>query len=190
MSLTREELTALMGAPRIPEIIYRYTRYHLGATVEFLKQCDTLYGMPLMESDDMKAVIDTLEGELPKEDTSAFSYDRRTKAGRENGQNGGGRISYDDLSDRYDDLNRRSLGDRTEEGQELRAMIRAFIEQEGLAVRVTRSTSNSELLDLIYDEMMGPEPESHEPAAPEEEDAGQEDVPQPEERAERPRRRR
>ena len=77
--LTKEELTALMGAPRIPEIIYRYTRYHLGATVEFLKQCDGIYGMSLMETDEMKTVIDTLDGELPKEDISAFSFDRRTK---------------------------------------------------------------------------------------------------------------
>lgn len=188
--LTREELTALMGAPRIPDIIYRYTRYHLGATVEFLKQCDALYGMSLMETDDMKAVIDTLEGELPKEDTSAFSFDRRTKDSRENGQNGSGRISYDDLSDRYEELRRQSLGDRTEEGQELRTLIRAFIEQEGLTVRVTRSTSNSDLLDMIYDEIMGPEPENREEEAPEEEDAKQEDEPQPEERTERPRRRR
>lgn len=190
VSLTREELTALMGAPRIPDIIYRYTRYHLGATVEFLKQCDALYGMSLMQTDDMKSVIDTLEGELPKEDTSAFSFDRRSKAGRENGQNSSGRISYDDLSDRYEELNSRSLGDRTEEGQELRSLIRTFIEQEGLTVRVTRSTSNSELLDMIYDEIMGPEPESHEAAAPEEEDTEQEDEPQPAQRAERPRRRR
>lgn len=64
--LTKEELTALMGAPRIPEIIYRYTRYHLGATVEFLKQCDGIYGMSLMETDEMKTVIDTLDGELPR----------------------------------------------------------------------------------------------------------------------------
>lgn len=190
VSLTREELTALMGAPRIPDIIYRYTRYHLGATVEFLKQCDTLYGMSLMETDDMKAVIDTLEGELPKEDTSAFSYDRRTKDNRENGQNGSGRISYDDLSDRYEELRRQSLGDRTEEGQELRAMIRSFIGQEGLSVRVTRSTSNGELLDLIYDEMMGPEPEDSEDDESEEDDAVQEEAPQPDERTERPRRRR
>ena len=188
--LSREELTALMGAPRIPDIIYRYTRYHLGATVVFLKQCDTLYGMSLMETDDMKAVIDTLEGELPKEDTSAFSFDRRTKDNKENGQNGNGRISYDDLSDRYEELRRQSLGDRTEEGQELRSLIRAFIEQEGLSVRVTRSTSNSELLDMIYDEIMGPEPENGEGPVPEEEDTVQGDEPQPEERTERPRRRR
>lgn len=189
VSLTREELTALMGAPRIPDIIYRYTRYHLGATVEFLKQCDALYGMSLMDTDDMKAVIDTLEGELPKEDTSAFSFDRRTKDNKENGQNGSGRISYDDLSDRYEELRRQSLGDRTEEGQELRSLIRAYIEQEGLAVRVTRSTSNSELLDMIYDKIMGPEPESGDEADSGEETM-QEDEPQPAERTERPRRRR
>ena len=65
LPLSREELTALLAAPRIPEIIYRYTRYHLGATVEFLKQSDTLYGMNLMESDEMKEVIATLAAELP-----------------------------------------------------------------------------------------------------------------------------
>ncbi|MTU95960.1 hypothetical protein GMD70_23310, partial [Parabacteroides merdae] len=155
-----------------------------------LKQCDALYGMSLMETDDMKAVIDTLEGELPGEDTSAFSYDRRTKDSRENGQNSAGRISYDDLSDRHGELCRLSLGDRTEEGQELRSLIRAFIEQEGLSVRVTRSTSNGELMDMIYDEMMGPEPESHEPEDPEGEDTAREDEPLPTERTERPRRRR
>ncbi len=189
ISLTREELTALMSAPRIPDIIYRYTRYHLGATVEFLKQCDALYGMALMGTEDMKAVINTLEGELPKEDTSTFSFDRRTKDNKENGQNGSGRISYDDLSDRYEELHRLSIGDRTEEGQELRSLIRAYIEQEGLDVRITRSTPNSELLDMIYDEIMGPEPESGDEA-----DSGEEtmpeDEPQPAERTESPRRRR
>ena len=108
--LTKEELTALMGAPRIPEIIYRYTRYHLGATVEFLKQCDGIYGMSLMETDEMKTVIDTLDGELPKEDISAFSFDRRTKDNRENGREGGG-ISLDDLFERYDELQRQELGE-------------------------------------------------------------------------------
>ncbi|MCS2656174.1 hypothetical protein NXV26_09850 [Bacteroides fragilis] len=105
----------------------------------------------------MKTVIDTLDGELPKEDTSAFSFDRRTKDNRENGREGGG-ISLDDLFERYDELQRQELGDKTEEGQELRAMIRGYIEQEGLSVRVTRSTSNRELLDPIESEMEGPKP--------------------------------
>ena len=177
-----------MGAPRIPEIIYRYTHYHLGATVEFLKQCDGIYGMSLMETDEMKTVIDTLDGELPKEDTSAFSFDRRTKDNRENGREGGG-ISLDDLFERYDELQRQELGDKTEEGQELRAMIRGYIEQEGLSVRVTRSTSNRELLDLIESEMEGPKPgDEPEDALGEEEEEEQPE--ETEERAGRPRRRR
>lgn len=149
-SLSKEELLALMGAARIPEIIYRYTRYHLGATVEFLKQCDGLYGMELMAGDEMKDAVARLNEELPKEDTSEFSFDRRSKDNKDHasGANGGG-LSLDDLFDRFDELQEQDLGDKTGEGQELRAMIRTYIEQEGLPVRVTRSTSNKDLLDMI-----------------------------------------
>ena len=184
--LTREELTALLGAPRIPEIIYRYTRYHLGATVEFLKQCDGIYGMRLMETDEMKEVIQQLSDELPKEDTSSFSFDRRTKDNKDNVQDGTG-ISLDDLLEYYDELRRQDLGDKTEEGQELRAMIRSYIEQEALSVRVTRSTSNRELLELIESEMEGPKPTDTPEDAPREEEHR---LAETEERAERPRRRR
>ena len=159
LPLSREELTALLGAPRIPEVIYRYTRYHLGATVEFLKQCDTLYGMNLMESDEMKQIVDTLAGELPKEDTSEFSFDRRSKDNKENEQSGNGPLSLDDLFERYEELQEQGLGDKTEEGQELRAMIRGYIDQERLPIRITRSTSNRELLDMIEHEIEGPKPE-------------------------------
>ena len=159
LPLSREELTALLGAPRIPEVIYRYTRYHLGATVEFLKQCDTLYGMNLMESDQMKQIVDTLASELPKEDTSEFSFDRRSKDNKENEQSGNGPLSLDDLFERYEELQEQGLGDKTEEGQELRAMIRGYIDQERLPIRITRSTSNRELLDMIEHEIEGPKPE-------------------------------
>ena len=100
---------------------------------------------------------------------------------------GGGGISLDDLFERYDELQRQELGDKTEEGQELRAMIRGYIEQEGLSVRVTRSTSNRELLDLIESEMEGPKPGDEPEDAPGEEEEQPEET---EERAGRPRRRR
>ena len=186
--LTREELSALMASPRIPEIIYRYTRYHLGATVEFLKQCDALYGMNLMDTDEMKQTVQTLSDELPKEDTSAFSFDRRSKENKDNEQNGGSTLALDDLFDRYEQLQDQSLGDKTEEGQELRAMIRAYIEQEGLSVRVTRSTTNRELLELIEQEMEGPSPQPAETEESEEEETSERV--REEERTERPRRRR
>ena len=179
LPLTREELTVLLAAPRIPEVIYRYTRYHLGATVEFLKQSDALYGMNLMESEEMKEVIATLASELPKEDTSEFSFDRRSKDNKENEQNGSGQLSIDDLFDRYESLQEQGLGDKTEEGQELRAMIRGYIDQERLSIRVTRSTTNRELLDMIEREIEGPKPEDEADEETEEEQV-----------EERPRRRR
>ena len=80
------------------------------------------------------------------------------------------------------------MGDKTEEGQELRAMIRAYIEQEGLSVRVTRSTTNRELLELIEQEMEGPSPQPAEKEEPEEEEFSERV--REEERTERPRRRR
>lgn len=199
--LSKEELTALMSATRIPEIIYRYSRYQLGATVEFLKQCDALYGMSLMESDEMKEVVETLNAELPKEDISEFSFDRRTKDNKDNDASGDG-LALDDLFDRYDELQEQGLGDKTEEGQELRAMIRTYIEQEGLPVRVTRSTSNKDLLNLIEEALENapdgdgggtpehqdtvPAPAPEEPVSDEPEGTGE----APAARTERPRRRR
>lgn len=148
-SLSKEELTALMSGVRIPEIIYRYSRYQLGATVEFLKQCDELYGMHIMDHEELKEIIERLRDELPQEDTSEFSFDRRTRSNKDNNSGGGTGISLDDLFDRFDELHDQGLGDKTEEGQELRSMIRTYIEFEGLSVRVTRSTSNKDLLNLI-----------------------------------------
>ena len=165
--LSIEELTTLMNMPRLPEVILRYTRYQFGATIEFLKQCDTKYGLQVMETDEMKEAISTLEAELPKTDTSSFSFDKRSKDAKENAESGA--LSLDVLLDRFDRLQEQSLGDKTEQGQELRAMIRTFIEQEKLGIRVTRTTTNAALLEMIEKEMQGPgeEPEPAEARAEE-----------------------
>ena len=163
--LSKEELAALMSAPRIPDIIYRYSRYQAEATVEYLKQCDVRYGMSVMESDEMKEAVETLMAALPKEDTRSFSFDKRTKDNKENPA--AGSATLDDLFDRFESLQAEGLGDRTEQGQELRGLIRAYIEQEGLQIRVTRSTSNKDLLEMIEEAMQGPVPaEEEEPDAP------------------------
>lgn len=159
--LTKEELTTLLNAPRIPEIICRYSRYQLGATLEFLKQCDIKYGLHIMDTQEMQEAIVQLQAELPKEDTSEFTFDKRTKDAKDNAENS--ILSLDSLFDRFDELQEQGLGDKTEEGQELRGLIRAFIEQEKLSVRVSRSTSNRDLLDLIEEEMQGGQPS---PASP------------------------
>lgn len=147
--LSKEELTALVNAPRIPGIIYRYSRYHFEAALEYLKQCDVKYGMQILAEERMQSAIDKLREELPKEDTSSFSFDRRSKESKDNSESSS--LSLDSLFSRYDQLKQEGLGDKSEEGQELRAKIRTFIEQEKLPVRVTRATTNGELLDMIED---------------------------------------
>ncbi|WP_259328572.1 hypothetical protein [Bacteroides fragilis] len=149
--LSKEELTTLLNAPRIREIVCRYSRYQLGATLEFLKQCDVKYGLHIMDTQEMQEAAEQLQSELPKEDTSEFSFDKRTKEAKENAENSA--LSLDSLFDRFEELQEQGLGDKTEEGQELRGMIRTFIEQENLSVRISRSTSNHDLLDLIEEEM-------------------------------------
>lgn len=166
-ALTADELTKLMAATRIPEIIYRYSRYQYEATLEYLKQCDAKYGMSILSDRDMRSAIETLGSELPKEDTSSFSFDKRTKDAKENASNGTG-LLLDDLFNRYDELQSQGLSDKTEEGQELRGLIRTFIEQEKLSVRITRSTSNKELLNLIEEALeVDPEAEAGQIPAPE-----------------------
>ena len=115
----------------------------------------------------MQETIETLGSELPKEDTSSFSFDKRTKDAKENASNGTG-LLLDDLFNRYDELQDKGLSDKTEEGQELRGLIRTFIEQEKLSVRITRSTSNKELLNLIEKALeTDPEAEAEQVPTPE-----------------------
>jgi len=177
-ALSKEEMTLLVNTPRIPGIINRYTRYHFEATLEFLKQCDAKYELRVMETGEMRDAVETFRGEIPGDDTSAFSFDRRSKDSKDNAE--GNAITLEILFDRYDRMTEQGLGDKTEQGQELRAQIRAFIEQERLPVRVTRSTTNGELLDMIEEAVQGtsgkvdesaPEPERGEDAAPDEGEA-------------------
>lgn len=151
--LSKEELTTLLNTPRIPNVIFRYSRYQFGATLEFLKQCDNKYSLQIMDSEEMKEAIEKLYSELSKDDNSEFTFDKRSKDAKENAENNN--VSIDILFDKFEDLQEQGLGDKTEEGQELRGLIRSFIEQEHLAIRITRSTSNQELLDTIEDAMQG-----------------------------------
>lgn len=186
--LTREELTTLLNANRIPTVIYRYTRYHFEATLAYLKQCDEKYGFNIMEKEEMKEAIKELEAEIPADDTSSFSLTKKDKDGN-NDDDTSSVITVDSLFDLFDELADKGLGDKTEEGQDLRAKIREFIEQEKLNIRITRSTSNSQLLDMIEEEMQTgasesdesnePEPESV-PASEEPEDNSTEESNEPE----------
>lgn len=180
--LSKEELTLLMNSPRIPSIIYRYSRYHFEATLEYLKQCDAKYMLRVMDTPEMNEAIETFKEEVPKDDTSSFSFDKRSKDAKDNAQSNA--LTLDQLFDSYEQITAQGLGDKTEQGQELRALIRTFIEQEKLPVRVTRSTTNGELLEMIEDAIHGSAatvPEASKSSAPSE-DASEDENPQPERR--------
>lgn len=188
--LTSEELTALLNAPRIPEVMYRYTRFHFEATLIYLKQCDEQFDLKVMEMDEMKEAIESLKAELPADDTSSFSFDKKGD-GDSDKDNASGVITIDSLFDMYDELQEKGLNDKTEEGQELRGKIREFIEQEKLEIRMTRTTTNAMLLDMIEEVLQGGTPQNEEPEAepakePEEteEESKEEPTPEPEQEQE------
>lgn len=149
-SLTEEELNTLLETPRIPDTAYRYSRFHLEATVEFLKQYDELNEMDVMSSKEMADAIDKIKMELPADDKSHFSFDKKDK------KSGNNDDEQDDdtiegLWKRWEALNERGIGDKSDEGQELRDAIRNFIDDNELSVRVTRGKTNEDLLNAIDD---------------------------------------
>lgn len=150
--LTEDETKALLAATRIPEVIYQYRRFHLEATIEYLKQYDAKMEMDVMSSKEIAEAIEKISMELPADDKSHFSFDKKDrKDGDNNASSDNDDNSIDSLWDRWKTLNERGIGDKSEEGQELRDDIRAFIDDNQLTVRVLRSKTNKDLLEAIED---------------------------------------
>lgn len=150
MPLEEAELQALLDAPRLPEILYRYSRFHLEATIEFLKQYDEKNEMDVMSSKTIAEAIEKIKLELPADDKSHFSFDKKERNSDGN-ENEPEENTIDTLWKRWEDLNDRGIGDKSDEGQELRDDIRAFIDDNDLCVRVVREKSNQDLLEAIED---------------------------------------
>lgn len=158
--LTEEQLKSLIDAPTLPEIIYRYTRFHLEATIEYLKQYDETSDLDIMQEEEMINAIEILKGELPADDTSHFTFNSKDdgKSDEDNDTD----ITFDKLSAIYDDLQEKGLGDKSEEGQNLRSLIAEYIKGKNLSVGIKRGKSNCDLLDEIEAELeaLGGEPKS------------------------------
>lgn len=145
--LTEDELQNLLNTPRLPEVLYRYTRYHLEATIAYLNQFDETTGMEVMKEPEIKDCIDQIKLCLPADDQSHFNM---------NGKNGGDSdtndaTTLDSLWDLYDKLCDEGLDDKSEEGQNLRTAIKEFIEDNDLDVSITRKKTNEMLLNEIQD---------------------------------------
>lgn len=148
--LTQEELQMLLDAPRLNEVLYVYRRFHLEATIEFLRQQDELFGLKVMASEEIKDCIDQIKMRLPADDQSHFSFGSDDAEG-EDGKDG--KMTLEKLWTIYDDLEEQGLNDRSEEGQNLRSQIREFIEENDLDIRVDRKKSNLAVLEEIQELM-------------------------------------
>lgn len=180
-SLSETELQALIDAPRLPDVLYVYRRFHLEATIEFLRQMDDKYGLKLMSTPEILECIEQIKMRLPADDQSHFSFNSDDNNGGSDSKDG--KTTLDSLWAMYDELEEKGLGDRTEEGQNLRSLIREFIEENDLDVRVDRKKTNLMVLEELQDLMEGEkgEPEEDLDDAPEEDDYTPEPESEPEE---------
>lgn len=143
--VTGNEVETLLDAPRIPELIYRFTRYQLEAEIVFLQQYDEQHQMNVCKEADFQEAIETLKGELPADDNSHFDL-----ANAEQGKNKESvEVTIDSLWAEYDKIADEGLSERSDEYQELREKIRQFAEDNDLDVRLSRSKNNKQLLEEI-----------------------------------------
>lgn len=145
--LSANELQQLLDSPRLPDVLYKYTRYHLEATIVFLNQMDEQYDIAVMKQPAIIDCIDQIKMKLPADDQSHFTF----KGTGEGEGVGAGLPTLDDLFAIYDALEESGKSDRSEEGADLRAQIREYVEAKGLDVKVTRTKTNLELLQEIED---------------------------------------
>lgn len=148
VDIKEEEAEKLLELPRIPEQLYRYTRYQLEATLVFLEQYDQEHGMEVCKEPDFVEIVEKFKGELSADDTSHFDLANAT-----NKDNGKDEVTLDSLYAEYDAIVDQGLNEKSEEYQELREKIRQFIEDKGLDVRISRTKNNLQLLEEIEEVM-------------------------------------
>lgn len=167
-NVKEEEMQKLLELPRIPEQIYRYTRYQFEATLTYLQQYDEKHDMEVCKKPDFIEAVEKLKGELPADDNSHF--DLTGASGKEGAKD---EITLDSLWAEYDAIVEQDLSDRSDEYQDLREKIRQFIEDNGIDVRISRTKTNQQILEEIEEAIdeanKSPKPVKEEPEQEEEE---------------------
>jgi hypothetical protein len=162
-ALTETELQELLDAPRLPEVLYRYTRFHLEATIAFLKQTDAKFGIDVMKENAIAECIETIKLMLPADDQSHFTM---SGAGSNASNKSSNEDGLDALWNEWQQLEDEGLDDKSDEGRSLRVSIKEYIEDNGLNVTLGRSKTNLDLLNEIEDALSGskakPEPQEEE----------------------------
>lgn len=144
LDIKEAEAEKLLELPRIPEQIYRFTRYQFEAILVFLKQYDEKHEMEVCKEPDFLEAVEKLKGELPADDNSHF--DLSGAASKESDEQ---EVTIDSLYREYDAIVDQDLNEKSDEYQDLREKIRQFIEDKGLDVRISRIKNNQQLLQEI-----------------------------------------
>lgn len=144
VNVKEEEVNKLLELPRIPEQIFRYTKYQFEATLVFLQQYDEKHDMEVCKEPDFIEAVEKLKGELPADDNSHF--DLNGAVGKEGAKD---EVTLDSLWNEYDVIMDQDLGEKSDEYQDLREKIRQFIEDNELDVRISRTKTNQQILEEI-----------------------------------------
>lgn len=144
--LTEQDLMKLIDAQRIQDIVYHFTRYHLEAELEFLKQFDERNGIDVCSQQDFKDAYDRLYKELPNDDTSHFSVDKAIGDEKKSDVDG---ITIDDLWAEFDKLQDEGVGAKSQQYSDFREKLRSYSEAKKLDVRLSHSKNNQQILEDI-----------------------------------------
>ena len=147
-SLTEDDMATLLDAPRIPDVIYHFTRYQLEAEKVFLEQYDEENDIDITNEQEFIDCFNKLSAELPKDDTSHFDL---ASASKEKEDGDGGKVTIDSLFKEYDAMADKDLPTNSEEYQDFREKIRQFAEDNDIDVRLSRSMNNLDMLEAIED---------------------------------------
>lgn len=152
--LTKKEADELMALPALDEYLYVYNRYHFGATIAFLKQFDKENAILAFDSEEVQNAIAKVEAQLPSDDTREFTLERKSDEAKDDDDDDDEVVmDIDQLLDAYDDFVESGEGEKSESGLALRAAMKAFIAEEGLAVRARKSMTNAEIIREIQVEL-------------------------------------
>lgn len=184
--LTEDELNKLLAFTRLPEQLYRYTRFHLEATLAFLKQYEEDKGIDVLSDPRITELVEKIKLLLPATDQSHFNPNGKTDSSDESD---GGKNTIDSLWDTFDKLADAGKDDKSEEGQNLRNAIIEYINDNDLDVAVGRRVTNEELLNRIEDALKDAdetpakkdEPETDDPEDADDEPEADEPETEPEE---------
>ena len=180
-SLSRKEvpvsekmLDTLINMDRIPTVIYRYTRFHLEATVAYLQDIDEKFGFNFMETGDNGEFVDKeinsayqqIKLSLPADDHSHFDRNASNDDDDDvdNTEKTKTLAELEKLVDQYKDEQSGS-----EKFQDVKEQLMDFIDANELDFQVRRFMSLTDILDGIKDELEQKNPKADEVKADDDE---------------------